>query len=155
LRKRVTGLCLLYTILYMVWVAQKKYYLCQMETTSTFLKSVSPRQQELMDGYLSLLNEHILQLKTGAADRVWEVGEFAARLHVHPTHLSNVIYQVSGKSPCAWYEEKLVELAQELILTTPHSIADIARHLDYDPSNFSKFFKRYVGVTPKQFREAH
>jgi AraC-like DNA-binding protein len=33
------------------------------------------------------------------------------------------------------------------------SIASIAVLLTYDPSNFTKFFKRYTGKTPKQFRE--
>ena len=57
--------------------------------------------------------------------------------------------------PCEIYEEKLMNIAKELILTTNLSIADIARQLTFDPSNFGKFFKHFAGVTPKQFRDAH
>jgi AraC-like DNA-binding protein len=32
-------------------------------------------------------------------------------------------------------------------------VADIAASLTYDPSNFTKFFKRFAGLTPKQYRE--
>jgi AraC family transcriptional regulator of adaptative response / methylphosphotriester-DNA alkyltransferase methyltransferase len=39
------------------------------------------------------------------------------------------------------------------MLETSLSIAEIARKLTYDPSNFSKFFKKYVGMSPGQFRK--
>lgn len=76
-------------------------------------------------------------------------------MHIHPTHLSNTIQAEINRSPCAIYEERLVNLAKELILTTNRSIADIARHLTFDPSNFSKFFKHFTGITPKKFRDSH
>ena len=57
--------------------------------------------------------------------------------------------------PCDIYEERLMNIAKELILTTKLSIAEIARQLTFDPSNFSKFFKHFAGITPKQFRDAH
>jgi AraC-like DNA-binding protein len=40
-----------------------------------------------------------------------------------------------------------------MLLTTNLSVAEIARTLTFDPSNFSKFFKHFEGITPKQFRE--
>ncbi|WP_207896735.1 helix-turn-helix domain-containing protein [Flaviaesturariibacter flavus] len=46
-------------------------------------------------------------------------------------------------------------IAKELILTTDLSIAAIARQLTFDPSNFSKFFRHFTGITPKKFRDAH
>lgn len=57
------------------------------------------------------------------------------------------------KSPCDIYEEKLMSVAKELILTSGLSMADIARQLTFDPSNFIKFFKHFEGITPGQFRE--
>ena len=57
------------------------------------------------------------------------------------------------KSPCDIYEKKLMGIAKELILTSDLSIAEIARQLTFDPSNFTKFFKHFEGITPKQFRE--
>jgi len=46
-------------------------------------------------------------------------------------------------------------LAQDMLANTDDAIADIAIRLDYDPSNFTKFFKKYGGVTPKQYRNAN
>ncbi len=111
------------------------------------------RPQEIIEQYLNVLNAHIEELKNGRAESTFEIKDFAAALHIHPTHLSNTINEQLGKSPCDIYEEKLIETAKELILTTDKSIAEIARTMTYDPSNFSKFFKSFEKVTPLQFRK--
>lgn len=112
------------------------------------------RPAELVNKYLILLDLHIADLKAGVADRTLTINEFASRLFVHPRHLSNTIHQVLQSSPCALYEERLLRIAKELLIETNESIAEIARHLMYDPSNFSKFFKRYTGLTPGNFRKS-
>jgi AraC-like DNA-binding protein len=111
------------------------------------------RPEEITQQFLTELEKHMLDLKAGRAESTFEVQDIAALLHIHPTHLSNTIQDELKKSPCDIYEEKLMDLARELILTTDYSIAHIARHLTFDPSNFSKFFKHFEGMTPKQFRD--
>ncbi len=95
------------------------------------------------------------ELKEGKAERVLQIKDLAALLHVHPVHLSNTIKEVTGQSTCQWYEEKILNLAKELLLSTDMSIAQVAAQLTYDPSNFTKFFKHFTGITPKQFRQSH
>jgi AraC family transcriptional regulator of adaptative response / methylphosphotriester-DNA alkyltransferase methyltransferase len=68
---------------------------------------------------------------------------------------SDTIRDFLGKSPCDIYEEGLVRISKELLLETNKSIGEIAITLTYDPSNFTKFFKRYAGATPKEFRNRH
>ncbi|MBS1738537.1 MAG: helix-turn-helix transcriptional regulator [Bacteroidetes bacterium] len=111
------------------------------------------RPREIIAQFLNELEKHMNDLKTGKAETTFEVQDIAALLHIHPTHLSNTIKSELGKSPCDIYEEKLMHISKELILTTDLSIAEIARQLTFDPSNFSKFFKHFEGITPKQFRE--
>jgi AraC family transcriptional regulator, regulatory protein of adaptative response / methylphosphotriester-DNA alkyltransferase methyltransferase len=114
----------------------------------------SARQQQLATAYLSLLDQHLAELKSGQAEQVFTIAEFAAQLFVHPIHLSNTIKTVTGFSTCDLFEDKLLRIAKELLLETNQSIAAIARQLHYDPSNFNKFFKSYEGVTPGTFRKA-
>lgn len=114
---------------------------------------VSARQKEIVAQYLGELNKHLADLKSGRADKAFEIADFAALMFIDPKHLSNTIQQVSGKSPCYFYEEGLIEISKELLLTTKKSISDIAQTLTFDPSNFTKFFKSYVGTTPKKFRD--
>jgi AraC-like DNA-binding protein len=116
---------------------------------------ISLRKKEIVNAYLARLDEHIQQLKEGKAERALEVRDLAAMLHVHPVHLSNTIKEVTGQSACDLYEEGLLRISQELLLTTNMPVAQIARQLTYDPSNFTKFFKQYTGTTPKKFRDQH
>lgn len=113
------------------------------------------RSKEITEAYLKELDKHLDDLKAGRATTTFEVQDLAALLHIHPTHLSNTIQEELKRSPCDIYEERLMNIAKELILTTDLSIAAIARQLTFDPSNFTKFFKHFAGVTPRQFRQAH
>ncbi len=119
------------------------------------LPTVSFRQKKIVKDYLDLLDIHIVELKSGTAERTQEIKDFADKLHIHPTHLSNTIHEVLGQSPCDLYEHKLITLSKELLHTSTMSIAQIARQLYYDPSNFTKFFKRFERITPKEYRNAH
>jgi len=116
---------------------------------------ISGRKKEIVQQYISELDNHIADLKAGKAEKALEIREFASLLHVHPVHLSNTIKEVTGQSSCSLYEERLVKISKELLLTTTLSISQIAVQLTYDPSNFTKFFKHYTGTTPKKFREKH
>ena len=111
------------------------------------------RPMEITRQFLQELDKHMLDLKSGKAENSFEIQDIATLMHIHPTHLSNTIKEELKKSPCDIYEEKLMEIAKELILQTDLSIAEIARQLTFDPSNFSKFFKHFEGITPNQFRE--
>ena len=113
----------------------------------------SSRKREIATQYISELDKHILQLKEGRAERALEIRDFAQLMHMHPVHLSNTIKEVTGQSTCQLYESRLLNISKELLLNTNWPIAQIARQLTYDPSNFTKFFKAYSGTTPKKFRE--
>jgi len=124
-------------------------------TMETMVPVISIRKKEIVQQYLTMLDKHILELKEGKANEALEIKHFAEMMHVHPVHLSNTIKEVTGQSTCSFYENRLLEVSKELLLTTPMSISQIARQLTYDPSNFTKFFKQYAGITPKQFRNQH
>jgi AraC family transcriptional regulator, regulatory protein of adaptative response / methylphosphotriester-DNA alkyltransferase methyltransferase len=117
--------------------------------------SVSTRKKEIVQQYIAELDNHIADLKAGKAERALEIREFASLLHVHPVHLSNTIKEVTGQSSCSLYEERLIQVSKELLLTTTLPISRIAVQLTYDPSNFTKFFKHFTGTTPKKFRDQH
>ena len=116
-------------------------------------KTISARQNEIVASYLQQLDLHLSDLKVGLAEKTFEIKDLADLLFVSPKHLSNTIQEVLGKSPCDIYEERLIEISKELLLTTNKPISHIAQTLTFDPSNFTKFFKSYEGKTPKQFRE--
>ena len=92
-------------------------------------------------------------IAAGKLNDKFTVQDFAAILHVHPVHLTNVVKIATGRTPCSFYKEKLTATAKTLLADRSLTISEIAYLLTFDTSNFSKFFKRNTGLTPKKFRE--
>jgi AraC family transcriptional regulator of adaptative response / methylphosphotriester-DNA alkyltransferase methyltransferase len=103
---------------------------------------------------LTILDKHLIELKTGQVEKALDLNEIAERLFIAPNHMSDTVSNVLGKSPCEIYENKLVEISKEMLQISDKPINEIARKLDYDPSNFTKFFKRYTDLTPTQYRKS-
>jgi AraC family transcriptional regulator of adaptative response / methylphosphotriester-DNA alkyltransferase methyltransferase len=111
------------------------------------------RQHEITAEFLHEVDRHLADIVAGRATEMFEVRDFAGILCIHPTHLSNTIKLATGHSPCYFFEARIMELARQLLHDPRRTVADIAANLTYDPSNFTKFFKRFQGSTPKQYRE--
>jgi AraC family transcriptional regulator, regulatory protein of adaptative response / methylphosphotriester-DNA alkyltransferase methyltransferase len=109
---------------------------------------------KLFRQYITELRLHLHDLKDGKADRCFEIEDFAFILCVSPGHLTNTLHQLIGRSTCSLYEEGLLQIAQELLVESNRPISQIARQLHYDPSNFGKFFKSYMGITPGAYRKS-
>lgn len=104
-----------------------------------------PRSLIILNQYQQLLNKFYLEKKT--------VEEYASLLSITPNHLNDVIKQVTGKTARSFIVERILLEAKNLLTHTQIDIADISHNLQFDePTNFSKFFKKYVGLTPLQFR---
>jgi AraC family transcriptional regulator of adaptative response / methylphosphotriester-DNA alkyltransferase methyltransferase len=115
-------------------------------------KKILARQHEIFADYLRELDKHLEDVVKERTDVMFEVRDFAEILHIHPTHLTNTIKQTTGKSPCFFFEEKIMAIAKDMLQkNTP--IKEVAYRLTFDASNFTKFFKRFEGVTPKQYKE--
>jgi len=123
-----------------------------MHTAETKIQSI--RGREIVIEYLQKLDDHISELREGKAERSLEIQDFAEMLHIHPRHLSNTLHEITGRSPCDLFEERLIKISKELLRASGQTIGSIAHQLHYDPSNFTKFFKNYTGMTPKQFRSS-
>ena len=110
------------------------------------------RPEEITQNFLSELDNHIADIVSGKKEVFYEIHDFANILCIHPVHLSNTVKETTGKSPCDHCEGKLAKEAKKLLQTTDWTVAQVARQLTYDPPSFTKFFKKYVGQTPSQYR---
>jgi AraC-like DNA-binding protein len=80
--------------------------------------------------------------------------EYAAMLYVTPNHLNALCKDVTGQSAGALIRNRVILEAKRLLINANTSISQIASELSFeDNSYFSKFFKKYVGVTPEIFRK--
>ncbi|MGJ1430201.1 helix-turn-helix domain-containing protein [Sphingobacterium spiritivorum] len=110
------------------------------------------RHQELTAIFMDELDKHLDDLLHGRISDMYEIRDIADHMHIHPRHLSNTIKRTTGRSACSFFEEKIIEQAKILLAQPNKSIQEIAVLLTYDPSNFTKFFKRFTQLTPKQYR---
>lgn len=113
------------------------------------------RPQELTEAFRQAIDRHLADLIHHRATEMLEIEAFAEQLCVHPVHLSNTIKAVTGTSPCGIYQEKIIQVVRGLLANPDLSIRAIAFSLDFEPSQFSKWFRRFHGVTPAAYRKMH
>lgn len=113
---------------------------------------MSDRYEEITQKYLQFLDLHISDVVSGKSQEFMELNKISSELAVSHKHLIDILKQTKGNHPCYFYDDKIIEKAKYLLINTELSIAEIARKFTYDPSNFSKFFKKWTGKTPGQFR---
>ena len=110
------------------------------------------RRHEITADYLREIDRHLADIVAGRATEMFETRDFASILCIHPTHLSNTIKEATGHAPCYFSEARILDVSRELLRDPSRTVADVAANLTYDPSNFTKFFKRFQGCTPGQYR---
>ena len=83
------------------------------------------------------------------------VSFYADLLHVSPQHLSTTVNKVTGKTVTDIIAKLVITDAQAKLKSTDMTIQEIAYSLNFpDISFFGKYFKRYTGMSPKQYRES-
>ena len=79
--------------------------------------------------------------------------EYAELLHVTPNHLNAVCHELLGKTAGELIRDRVVLEAKRLLVNADLSITQIAYELNFgDGSYFTKFFRKYAGGTPEEFR---
>src|SRR3982751_2927759 len=72
------------------------------------------------------------------------------------THLNSLCRDLLGISAGEVIRERIVLEAKRLLVNGGLSITEIAYRLNFqDNSYFTKFFKKYAGATPEDFRRVH
>ncbi|WP_426478275.1 helix-turn-helix domain-containing protein [Chryseobacterium sp. CBSDS_008] len=113
------------------------------------------RSEEITHQYFTFLDHHIQEVISGTVPEFMELNEIAGELAVSHKHLTDTIKKETGQHPCSFYDEKIIDQIKQMLITSDKSIAEIARIFTYDPSNFSKFFKKMTGFTPGNFRNSN
>lgn len=117
-------------------------------------QDVSKRSKEITGDYFRFLDKHIADVVSGEVADFMEINQIASELFISHKHLTDTIQKETGNHPCHFYDLKIIDHAKQMLSETDKSISEIAQVLTYDSSNFSKFFKKFVGKTPGQFRKA-
>lgn len=81
------------------------------------------------------------------------VESYAESLHISADHLRAVVKKHTGRTARDLIDERLLLEARRLLAQTNLNVSEIAWHLQFtEPTHFARFFKRYTGRTPMEFR---
>jgi AraC-like DNA-binding protein len=81
------------------------------------------------------------------------VSFYADKMHLSPQHLSTTIKKITGKTLTDIISSFIINDAKAKLKSTEMTIQEIAYSLNFpDISFFGKYFKRYTGMSPKQYR---
>lgn len=124
-------------------ICQRMYSRLQHKSEPADRDILSRLEQVLIAYY-----EHGLHLTLGLPT----VHYCADNLSLTANYLSAVVRRASGMTPKDYIARFLVQQAKTL-LTQGVGIAQVAYRLGFDyPPNFSRFFRRYTGLTPSEYR---
>ncbi|UJH92810.1 AraC family transcriptional regulator [Antarcticibacterium sp. 1MA-6-2] len=102
------------------------------------------RPEEITIKFNEILDGHLKKIVSGEIEVFPEIHEIAGLMCIHPTHLSNTIKEVTGKAPCDVCNEKTIAAAKKLLSDPGCTIREVALRLTFEPSNFTKYFKRHT-----------
>ena len=109
-------------------------------------KAVPQQKQVLLRNFRRLIDQHYKSIKLPK--------QYADLLYVTPNHLNALCQDLLGKTAGELIRERILLEAKRLLTNADITITEIAYTLDFqDNSYFTRFFKKYVGVTPEDFRK--
>jgi YesN/AraC family two-component response regulator len=112
------------------------------------LLAMGPIPEHLAERAKSLIDS-LLRQQISAAD-------LADRLGVEPRRLLRVFRERFGRTPIVYLREARLQRAQELLLTTDLSIAQVAAEVGFRyVSYFDRAFQQEFGMTPAGFRRSY
>jgi AraC-like DNA-binding protein len=105
------------------------------------------------DESAAFLTNRFLQLVEHKFLAIASVADYAEMLNVTPNYLIETTKRTVGKPAGRIIRERLLLEAKRLLCYSGMSASEIAYHLSFeDPSYFSRFFKKYTGICPMEFR---
>ncbi|MBN2005118.1 MAG: AraC family transcriptional regulator [Anaerolineae bacterium] len=110
---------------------------------------VQPRQTRL--ALVRLTCEYI----ESHLNHIARLDKMADMVHISPFYLNRIFREEIGIPPYAYLIQTRIKKSPEVLLQTG-SIIETAYSLGFaDQSHFSRFFKKYIGITPKQYLDLH
>jgi len=108
-------------------------------------KLVPDQKQTILMNFRRLVNKYYAEKKLPR--------DYAHMLFVTPNRLNTITNELTGRSAGEIIRDRILLEAKRLLVNADMSIAEIAFKLNFtDNSYFTKFFKKYAGVTPEDFK---
>ncbi|WP_413698621.1 helix-turn-helix transcriptional regulator [Psychromonas sp. KJ10-10] len=115
-----------------------------------YLKLNFAQEQQVAETRL----DHAFTKVEQALHQPWTVASIAELCHYSEPHLFRLCNKQYGVGPKQKLQQMRIEKAKQLLLDTQWPVNEVAQRLGFsDAHNFSNFFKKFVGVSPKGYRK--
>lgn len=123
------------------------YDLCEMIfRTQNVSKERLTRADIIFTQFIKLVEQHSKQER--------RVSWYAQQLDITPKYLSEMVKQVSKRTPNEWIDNYVTREIRVLLKNTTKSIKDIAVEMNFPNQSFlGKYFKEHAGVSPSAYRK--
>jgi len=99
-----------------------------------------------IQAFVKLVDEYHLQSH--------DVQFFADKLYITTNYLNRMTKEYLGSTSKSFILNKVIQEAKNLLNYTSLSVAEISSQLKFEtPNYFVRIFRKYVGMTPKQYRD--
>lgn len=97
----------------------------------------------------------MLEIMDASITNPARIKDIATAAGLSPTRFSRAFVRSVGESPRGYLRRRRIELAQNLMLSTRKSLAEIALECGLcDQSHLTKSFRRVVGISPSAWRRS-
>ncbi len=109
---------------------------------------ISRHQLSVLRNFERLIEEHFREKRLPR--------DYAEMLFITPNHLNALVNSVIGKPAGELIRDRVVLEAKRLLVNSDFNISQIADALHFeDNAYFTRFFKKYTGLSPEVFRQEY
>jgi AraC family transcriptional regulator, transcriptional activator of pobA len=109
-------------------------------------KSIPQQKLILLKNFKQLIDKHFRTFRLPK--------EYAEVLYITPNHLNALSQDLLGKTAGDVIRDRVLLEAKRLLTNADMTVTEIAYDLNFqDNSYFNRFFKKYTGTTPEEFRK--
>lgn len=123
-----------------------RFYERQFITRKKVNKDIIARFEEFVDDYYN----------SGKASNegTLTVNRCAEAMNLSPNYFGDLIRKETGQSPKDYIQQKVMNIAKDMLWQSDKSISEIAYALGYQyPQYFTRAFKTFTGNTPMEYRQ--
>ena len=122
---------------------------------SVLRKVLECRENRMEDRYSDIMGKAKDFITNHFRNPNLSLNSVASYVNMSPNHFCSVFSQEAGETFTEYLTKVRLKKAKELLKTTSLRAAEIAYGVGYnDPHYFSYIFKKWEGVTPKEFRSS-
>jgi AraC-like DNA-binding protein len=109
--------------------------------------------QKVTKAFLLFLDAQFIDVRAGDSIYHFAGSDFADSVHLSRVELDHYLLLVTNQTALQHSDSRLLQSSKTILLSGVETVSSIAARFGMNHSEFTRFFKLFVGVSPEKFRE--